>query len=118
MSISPLGTGYAPGLRAFDSELARLAKALGHPARVRILRLLLSRDSCYCGELVDELPLAQATVSQHLKVLRDAGLIQGEIEGPRVCYCVNTDRLARLGDLLEALSGEAAGTERGCCDVH
>jgi predicted transcriptional regulator len=64
-----------------DQQLALLAKALGHPARVRIIRLLLARDACYCGGLVDELPLAQATVSQHLKVLRDAGFIVGEIEG-------------------------------------
>ena len=70
-----------------DTELALLAKALGHPARVQILRLLLARDSCFCGEIVDQFPLAQATVSQHLKVLKDAGLIIGEIDGPRTCYC-------------------------------
>ena len=68
------------------SELALLAKALGHPARVRILRLLLSHEHCYCGEIVEELPLAQATVSQHLKVLKEAGLIVGEVEGLRTCY--------------------------------
>ena len=79
-----------------DVELALLAKALGHPARVRILRLLLSREACYCGQIVDELPLAQATVSQHLKVLKDAGLIDGEIEGPRTCYCASRERLAEL----------------------
>ena len=104
-------------LWASDSELAGLAKALGHSVRVRILRLLLSRDSCHCGELVDELPLAQATVSQHLKVLRDAGVIQGEIDGPRVCYCVDPDRLARLGDLLATLINEANVVERECCDA-
>ena len=68
-------------------ELALLAKALGHPTRVQILRVLLARESCLCGEIVDRLPLAQATVSQHLKVLKDTGLIQGEIDGPRTCYC-------------------------------
>ena len=79
----------APG----EAELAALAKALGHPARVRILRLLLRRDACVCGEIVAELPLAQATVSQHLKVLRESGLVQGEVDGPRVCYCVDRSRL-------------------------
>jgi DNA-binding transcriptional ArsR family regulator len=87
-----------------EQETATLAKALGHPARVHILRLLLGRDACYCGELVDELPLAQATVSQHLKVLKDAGLVRGEIEGPRVCYCVNRERIRQLADLVGALA--------------
>src|SRR5271167_1315221 len=71
-----------------DQELALLAKAVGHPARVQILRLLVRKESCICGDIVDELPLAQSTVSQHLKVLKEAGLIRGEIDGPRVCYCV------------------------------
>ena len=83
-----------------DDDLALLAKALGHPARVRILRLLLSRDACYCGQIVDEIPLAQATVSQHLKVLKDAGLVSGEIEGLRTCYCASRERLAERYELL------------------
>ena len=94
-----------------------LAKALGHPVRVRIVRLLLARDSCYCGELVDELPLAQATVSQHLKVLRDASLIQGEIEGPRVCYCASPIGSPGSSGLVEMLADEASGADRDCCDV-
>ena len=92
-----------------DQELARLAKALGHPTRVRILRLLLSRDACYCGQLVDELPLAQATVSQHLKVLKDAGLIIGEIDGLRTCYCASRDRLANCRSCSAGLLAEAVG---------
>ena len=116
MSLASLEARRAHELPASDADLARLAKAVGHPARVHILRLLLSRDSCYCGEVVDELPLAQATVSQHLKVLRDAGLIQGEIEGPRVCYCANPDRLVQLVGLLAGLTGEATGVHRRCCD--
>jgi len=88
---------------AADVELARLAKALGHPARVAILRLLARRGECVCGSIVDQLPLAQATVSQHLAVLKDAGLIQGEIEGPRVCYCIEPAGLRRLRQLLEKL---------------
>ena len=69
--------------------LATLARALGHPARVAIMRLLIRRDACVCGEIVDELPLAQSTVSQHLKQLKQAGLVRGEVDAPRVCYCVN-----------------------------
>ena len=90
-----------------EQEVAVLAKALGHPARVRIIRLLLGRDACYCGQFVDELSLAQATVSQHLKVLKDAGLIVGEIEGLRICYCADRERLAELHDLVGGILDEA-----------
>lgn len=83
-----------------DDELAALAKALGHPARVQILRLLVRRTACVCGDIVDELPLAQSTVSQHLKVLKEAGLIRGEVDGPRVCYCVEPRTLRRLKALV------------------
>jgi ArsR family transcriptional regulator len=87
-----------------DAELALVAKALAHPMRVRILRILLERRACLCGEIVAELPLAQATVSQHLKILKEAGLVRGEIDGPRVCYCASTDRLTRLAQLVESLT--------------
>ncbi len=87
-----------------ETEVAALAKALGHPARVRILRILLEQEACFCGELVELLPLAQATVSQHLKVLKDAGLIRGEIEGPRVCYCANRERVRQLAALIGGLA--------------
>ena len=86
-----------------DERLAKLAWAIAHPARVRILRILLARCSCVCGELVDQLPLAQSTVSQHLKVLKEAGLIQGEIDGPKVCYCVNPANLQKLKELIASL---------------
>jgi ArsR family transcriptional regulator len=88
---------------AADEELAALAKAIGHPARVQILRLLIRREACVCGDIVDELPLAQSTVSQHLKVLKDVGLIRGEIDGPRVCYCVEPRALRRLKALVGGL---------------
>ena len=87
-----------------DQQLAELARALGHPARVAILRLLLQRGDCICGQIVDVMPLAQATVSQHLKVLKDAGLVRGEVDGPRVCYCANPEPLRQLGELLVSLS--------------
>lgn len=91
------------GATKAENRLAELAKALGHPLRVRILRLLAKRKTCVCGELVDELPIAQSTVSQHLKILKDAGLVQGEIDGPRVCYCVEPRALAELKDLVARL---------------
>ncbi|GAO01462.1 helix-turn-helix transcriptional regulator [Anaeromyxobacter sp. PSR-1] len=86
-----------------DEELALLAKAVGHSARVQILRLLARRETCICGDIVDELPLAQSTVSQHLKVLKEAGLIRGEIDGPRVGYCVEPRTLRRLKSLVGSL---------------
>jgi ArsR family transcriptional regulator len=86
-----------------DDELARLTKALGHPARVKILRILVRRNACICGDLVEALPLAQSTVSQHLKVLKDAGLIRGEVDGPRVCYCIEPRTLRRLKALVGGL---------------
>ena|ERR1022692_612338 len=84
-----------------DEELATLAKAIGHPVRVQILRILVRRSGCVCGDIVQELPLAQSTVSQHLKVLKDAGLVRGEVDGPRVCYCIEPRALRRL----KALAG-------------
>jgi ArsR family transcriptional regulator len=88
---------------AADEELATLAKALGHPARVQIVRLLVRREACVCGDIVDELPLAQSTVSQHLKVLKEAGLIRGEIDGPRVGYCIEPRTMRRLKALVGSL---------------
>ncbi len=88
---------------AADRELATLGKALGHPARVQILRLLARKTTCVCGDIVGELPLAQSTVSQHLKVLKDAGLIRGEVLGPRICYCLEPRTLRRLKALVGGL---------------
>lgn len=84
-------------------ELADLAWALAHPARVSIVRLLIHRQACVCGEIVGELPLAQSTVSQHLKILKESGLVQGEVDGPKVCYCINRQNLAKLKSLVAAL---------------
>ena len=72
-----------------EIDLARYSKALGHPARIAILQLLQTKKGCICNSIVDELPLSQSTVSQHLKELKEAGLIIGEVDGPRVCYCVD-----------------------------
>lgn len=85
----------------FPPDLARLAdaaKALSHPARLAILQTLAARGTCVCGDVVDELPLAQATVSQHLKALKRAGLVRGEVDGPRSCYCVDAEALREVAD--------------------
>jgi ArsR family transcriptional regulator, arsenate/arsenite/antimonite-responsive transcriptional repressor len=79
-----------------ESSLADIAKALSHPARLKILKILAKIDVCMCGEIVDLLPLAQATVSQHLKELKRVGLIKGNIEGPKTCYCINTVPIQKI----------------------
>lgn len=95
----------------FES-LALVCKALSHPARLAILQILAQRGSCICGEIVNTLPLAQATVSQHLKVLKEAGLVTGEVDGPRSCYCINTRTMTLLRGQFETLFGSLAT----CCE--
>ncbi|MGB5288433.1 MAG: metalloregulator ArsR/SmtB family transcription factor [Ignavibacteriaceae bacterium] len=86
-----------------DTWLADIAKALSHPARIRILKILTEMNVCMCGDIVEKLPLAQATVSQHLKELKRVGLIQGDIEGSKVCYCVNNQTLQKAKKELDKL---------------
>ena len=86
-----------------ESELAGMAQALGHPIRVAILRILIERQECICGELVDELPVAQSTVSQHLKKLKQARLIRGTVDGPRVCYCIEPSAMKRFRTLFDTI---------------
>lgn len=94
----------APNVAAPDDDtLAVMAKALAHPARIKILRMLDTRQACVTGDVVTEVGLAQSTVSEHLRILREAGLIQGEIEGPRTRYCVSTMGLATLKAGIAAL---------------
>ena len=95
-----------------DERVARMMKALGHPARVAILRALAER-ACICGELVEVLPLAQSTVSQHLRVLREAGWITGEIDGPRTCYMLDTASVGELRSVLGPLLERWEGAS--CC---
>jgi len=89
-----------------DIELADIAKALSHPARVKILRVLNDKSQCIVGELVDLLPLSQSTVSQHLKELKRVKLIKGEIEGPSTCYCLNNDTMAKTKTAFTQLFSE------------
>ena len=79
-----------------DNKLAKYTKALSHPARIAILKLLIKRQACVCGDIVDELPLSQSTISQHLKELKEAGLIKGDIDGAKVCYCIDERRNVRV----------------------
>lgn len=87
-----------------DRQLAEACKALAHPARLAILRQLLRENRCICGRIVDVLPLAQSTVSQHLKILKEAGLIHGEVEGPSTCYCANREKLEEISRNISAIS--------------
>ncbi|MFN8713766.1 MAG: ArsR/SmtB family transcription factor [Bacteroidota bacterium] len=98
-----------------ENELAVFAKALAHPARIAILGVLLRRNSCICGDIVDELPLSQSTVSQHLKELREAGLIQGEISGPRICYCINIENWKKVDALLKTFFAQLNSNDKKCC---
>jgi len=90
-----------------DEAIASTARALGHPVRIRIVRLLLERERCIGGDIVDEVGLAQSTVSEHLRILKDAGVVVGEIERPRVCYSLSSDRLSELSALISNI--------RSCC---
>jgi ArsR family transcriptional regulator, arsenate/arsenite/antimonite-responsive transcriptional repressor len=99
-------TKYEMKLNKFsleDKKLARYAKALGHPVRVYILRLLSKQACCYSGDLAEELPIARSTLSQHLSELKDAGLIQGEIYPPKIRYCINNDNWTEARDLMDKL---------------
>ncbi|WP_066034745.1 ArsR/SmtB family transcription factor [Flavobacterium anhuiense] len=98
-----------------QNELAVLAKALGHPARIAIMEYLLKVDACICGDIVNELPLSQPTVSQHLKELKNASLIKGSIEGNSICYCINEPGLEKLKGFFEHISDHLAKKKNECC---
>ena len=99
---------------AEQEQIARFAKAMGHPARIAILDFLASQDSCFFGDIHDELPIAKATVSQHLKELKDAGLIQGEIEAPKVRYCIDIENWAKAQKLLGDFFNKKE-IKKNCC---
>ncbi len=107
-----MGLSKTESFTRAQNEIALLAKALGHPARIAIIQFLAERKTCVCGDIVDELPLSQSTVSQHLKELKRAGLIKGEIEGPSVCYCIDPHALQRAKLLLTELFTKV---ELTCC---
>jgi len=92
-----------PGPHIDVEGFSRICKALGHPARIKIVQYLKKINRCVCQEIVDVLPLSQSTVSQHLKILKEAGLIQGEVEGPCTCYCLNPEIINRLKTMVQSL---------------
>jgi DNA-binding transcriptional ArsR family regulator len=106
-----MGLSKTESFGARENRIADLARALGHPARVAILQFLAGQNSCICGEIVDRIPLSQATVSQHLAELKRAGLIRGSIEGPRVCYCIDRKAWSEAKQLLTGFLTDV----KGCC---
>jgi len=98
-----------------QNEIAILAKALGHPARIAIIEYLLKVDTCICGDIVNELPLAQPTVSQHLKELKNAGIIKGDIEGNTVCYCIDEKVMHKLQNYFGNVNTRMENRKKNCC---
>lgn len=96
-------------------QLAKFAKALAHPARIAILEILAQKDTCICGDITEEIPLAQSTVSQHLKALKSAGIIKGEIDGVRTCYCIDEEHLAEMKSAIGILFNDLSNTNETCC---
>lgn len=108
-----MGKSKVSSFTSTQNRLAATAKALGHPARITILQFLASKQSCMCGDIVDELPLSQSTVSQHLKALKEAGLIKGNIEGASVCYCIDRNAWKQLTHQLQSFLLTPA--DKSCC---
>ena len=110
-----MGTSKINEYQPSELIIAKYAKALSHPARVAILNVLLKKQACVCGDIVDELPIAQSTVSQHLKELKEAGLIKGDIEGTSVCYCIDLNEWNKANDILNNLFQEVHMIPNKCC---
>lgn len=114
-----MGASKTEQFTTHQNEIALLAKAMGHPARIAILEFLLRSKSCICGDIVNELPLAQPTVSQHLKELKNAGLIKGTIDGNAICYCINEvgfEKIQTFFDLLAStIKAKTTGSNNQCC---
>ena len=100
-----------------QNDLAILAKALGHPARIAIMEYLLKVDTCICGDIVNELPLAQPTVSQHHKELKNAGLIKGSIEGTSICYCINELGIEKIKGFFQHITEDLDKKRKECCKL-
>ena len=109
-----MGTAKTEEFTAKDNKIAKYAKALGHPARIAILQLLLKKQNCICGDIVEELPLSQSTVSQHLKELKEAGLIKGDIDGVKICYCIDEKEWENAKTYLGNLFG-TYNNKTKCC---
>lgn len=110
-----MGASKSEDFSVRDNKIAKYAKALSHPARVAILKLLIQKQACICGDIVEELPLSQSTVSQHLKELKEAGLIKGDIEGARVCYCIDNKEWLQARVYLNELFKSYDEAAANCC---
>jgi len=110
-----MGASKTDQFSARQNAIAVLAKALGHPARIAIIEYLLKTDTCICNDIVDELPLSQPTISQHLKELKSAGLIKGSIEGNAICYCVDTKAIDKILAYLSGVSRKLNNRKNTCC---
>lgn len=109
-----MGASKTEYFTAKQNEIAAIAKAIGHPARVAILEYLVKVNACICGDIVNELPLAQPTVSQHLKELKNAGLIKGNIEGNAICYCIDEKAIEKLQKYFDNISARLL-KKNSCC---
>ncbi len=109
-----MGTTKTEEFTVKQNRIAKYMKALGHPARVAILELLIKKQACICGDIVDELPLSQSTVSQHLKELKEAGLIKGDIDGVKVCYCIDEKEWENAKTYLNAFFATYVNKDK-CC---
>ena len=110
-----MGLAKTEQFTAEENKMASIAKALAHPARIAILKVLIQKKACICGDIVDELPLSQSTVSQHLKELKEAGLIKGDIEGAKVCYCIDGDNWTAAQSMLQEFFESKVITNTKCC---
>lgn len=110
-----MGASKTEHFTARQNEMASIMKALGHPARIAIIDYLLKVDTCICGDIVNELPLAQPTVSQHLKELKIVGLIKGNIEGNAICYCIDEQTFSKFQDFLTEVFGRMQVKKDNCC---
>ena len=108
-----MGITKTEGFTKTQLQLSALVKALGHPARIAILQFLVNQKACVCGDIVDELPLSQSTVSQHLKELKNAGLIKGDIDGPTVCYCIDEKNWEKARKIISDFF--KSYTSENCC---
>ncbi len=110
-----MGASKTEHFSEVQNQLSVLFKAMGHPARVAILEYLMNVDSCICGDIVNELPLAQPTVSQHLKELKNAGLIKGSIEGNTICYCIDESAVTQINVFLGQVENHLNTKKTNCC---
>ncbi len=110
-----MGITKSSSFTAQQNETALLLKAIAHPARIAIVEYLLKVQSCICGEIVNELPLAQATISQHLKELKNAGIIKGNIEGTSICYCLENEVVEKLAQYFSEIAKQINHQKSSCC---